>query len=370
MAVEDENVKGFSSGWGLAAKPCDSCNTLAALILCKAHSAFLCVGCDSKIHAANKLASRHERIWMCEVCNQAPAAVTCKADAASLCVTCDQNVHSANLLAGRHERVPVVPFIGSTDAISKSTSAAAFTIIDVFKPAVNDTKTTASAALAGEEADAWLIPNPSSKTAADFIYSDVVPFQDFNYNSSNLDIKLQDQHRNLDAAADGVVPTQPKGNLNFSIMQDNCSDIGCTRSKLSPLKYSAQCVSHSVSSSDVGLVPDGNSYLLSEVSNYAFSKSMTSVLNCCPAASTVQAPSPSKIDREAKVLRYREKKKKRKFEKTIRYASRKAYAETRPRVKGRFAKRSEIEGDVDQIYRSGSGGFMVYHGGFGIVPSF
>ncbi|KAF8115460.1 hypothetical protein N665_0026s0005 [Sinapis alba] len=37
-------------------------------------------------------------------------------------------------------------------------------------------------------------------------------------------------------------------------------------------------------------------------------------------------------DREARVLRYREKKKKRKFEKTIRYASRKAYAEKTPRM--------------------------------------
>ncbi|MEW5301428.1 MAG: hypothetical protein WDW36_004288 [Sanguina aurantia] len=41
------------------------------------------------------------------------------------------------------------------------------------------------------------------------------------------------------------------------------------------------------------------------------------------------------------VLRYREKRRTRRFEKTIRYASRKAYAEVRPRVKGRFAKREE-----------------------------
>lgn len=37
--------------------------------------------------------------------------------------------------------------------------------------------------------------------------------------------------------------------------------------------------------------------------------------------------------REARVLRYKEKRKNRKFEKTIRYASRKAYAESRPRIK-------------------------------------
>lgn len=47
------------------------------------------------------------------------------------------------------------------------------------------------------------------------------------------------------------------------------------------------------------------------------------------------------VDRMARVLRYREKRKNRKFEKKIRYASRKAYAEKRPRIKGRFVKRTE-----------------------------
>lgn len=40
-------------------------------------------------------------------------------------------------------------------------------------------------------------------------------------------------------------------------------------------------------------------------------------------------------EREAAVLRYKEKKKNRKFEKTIRYASRKEHAENRPRIKVR-----------------------------------
>ncbi|XP_047083778.1 transcription factor GHD7-like [Lolium rigidum] len=43
-------------------------------------------------------------------------------------------------------------------------------------------------------------------------------------------------------------------------------------------------------------------------------------------------------EREAKVMRYREKRKRRRYEKQIHYESRKAYAELRPRVKGRFAK--------------------------------
>lgn len=76
-------------------------------------------------------------------------------------------------------------------------------------------------------------------------------------------------------------------------------------------------------------------------------------------------------DREARVMRYREKRKNRKFEKTIRYASRKAYAETRPRIKGRFAKRSENTEDVGRWFSSTqpTANFME-NSSFGIVPSF
>lgn len=56
-----------------------------------------------------------------------------------------------------------------------------------------------------------------------------------------------------------------------------------------------------------------------------------------PAANNGGGADPA-VDREAKVMRYKEKRKRRRYEKQIRYASRKAYAEMRPRVKGRFAK--------------------------------
>ncbi|GMH16630.1 hypothetical protein Nepgr_018471 [Nepenthes gracilis] len=374
MELEGIHVGGFLSGWGLAAKPCDSCRSAGALLFCRADSAFLCAGCDSKIHAANGLASRHERVWMCEVCEQEPAAVTCKADAAVLCATCDQDIHSANPLSRRHERVPVVPLFDSADAAAAVAKSALATDLlvpdDVLKPTADET--TLIAAAEREEADACLIPNVSTKVTGDFLYSDIDPFLDFNYNSPNLDIKPQGQDRNLAAASDGVVPAQQEGNLNYSVIHPlaNFFDIDFTRSKLSPFSYSTQCVGHSISSSDVGVVPDGNSNSISEVSNCVFSKSTSRGLDGCSGVSIIQPAQLVRMDREARVLRYREKRKNRKFEKTIRYASRKAYAETRPRIKGRFAKRREIEADADHIYGAGSDDFMVDHRAFGVVPSF
>nr|ACF79190.1 unknown [Zea mays]ACG48193.1 hypothetical protein [Zea mays] len=74
------------------------------------------------------------------------------------------------------------------------------------------------------------------------------------------------------------------------------------------------------------------------------------------------------MDREARVLRYREKKKSRKFEKTIRYATRKTYAEARPRIKGRFAKRSsDMDVEVDQMFSAAA---LSSDGSYGTVPWF
>lgn len=57
--------------------------------------------------------------------------------------------------------------------------------------------------------------------------------------------------------------------------------------------------------------------------------------------------------RDSAVLRYREKKKARKFEKKIRYESRKARADVRKRVKGRFVKAGEAY-DYDPMSRTRS----------------
>lgn len=68
-------------------------------------------------------------------------------------------------------------------------------------------------------------------------------------------------------------------------------------------------------------------------------------------SSTFHAPSPvakvsrdqATINRAERIRICREKKLNRTFEKTIRYETRKAYAEVRPRIKGRFVKGPELE---------------------------
>jgi hypothetical protein len=62
----------------------------------------------------------------------------------------------------------------------------------------------------------------------------------------------------------------------------------------------------------------------------------------CPRIGKDPGPLQS-FDFIIRLCRYREKRKRRTFEKTIRYESRKAYAEVRPRIKGRFATKGEVE---------------------------
>lgn len=113
MMKEESTDGSGGDGGNNWARVCDTCRAAACTMYCKADMAYLCSSCDTRVHAANRVASRHERVFVCEACEQAPAAFLCKADAASLCTACDAEIHSANPLARRHQRVPILPISGS-----------------------------------------------------------------------------------------------------------------------------------------------------------------------------------------------------------------------------------------------------------------
>nr|DAD45412.1 TPA_asm: hypothetical protein HUJ06_003642 [Nelumbo nucifera] len=252
MAIDDESDKGYSASWSLSAKPCDSCKSASALLFCRADSAFLCFNCDAKVHGANKLASRHERVWMCEVCEQAPANVTYEIDAATLCVTCDRDIHSANPLAWRHKRIPVVSIYESATPAMKSDSSDD-------DDDRNDKEEDNDTCRAEAEAASWLLPNlaklmetPDLKSG-DYFFSDVDPYLDLDYGSS---METRYHHQN-NANADSVVPvhTKPPPPPLMNTF-DRCFDMGFS-------------IIQSVSSSllDIGVVPDGNNNAVSDITN-------------------------------------------------------------------------------------------------------
>ncbi|CAL5026651.1 unnamed protein product [Urochloa decumbens] len=339
MESDDKSAVGAPAYWGLGARPCDACGGEAARLYCRADAAFLCAGCDARAHGA---ASRHARVWLCEVCEHVPAAVTCRADAAALCASCDADIHSANPLARRHERVPVAPFFGA--------------LADAPRPFASSSSAAPKAATAADddgsneaEAASWLLPEPdhhghkeggANNVTTEAFFADSDTYLDLDFARSMDDIKT------------------------IGVQINGPAELDLTGAKLF---YSDHSMNHSVSSSEAAVVPDA-----------------------AAGAAPVAVPVVSRgVEREARLMRYREKRKSRRFEKTIRYASRKAYAETRPRIKGRFAKRTSragadgedpLEEHEEEMYSSAAaavaalmapgGGADADYGVDGVVPTY
>ncbi|KAL4619751.1 hypothetical protein ACB098_06G072300 [Castanea mollissima] len=72
---------------------CNVCEAAEATVLCCADEAALCWACDEKVHAANKLASKHQRVPLstshmppnCDICQETAGYFFCLEDRALLC---------------------------------------------------------------------------------------------------------------------------------------------------------------------------------------------------------------------------------------------------------------------------------------------
>ncbi|KAJ6960346.1 hypothetical protein D5086_030879 [Populus alba] len=366
-----EESGGGVNNW---ARVCDTCRAAACTVYCRADSAYLCAGCDARVHAANRVASRHERVRVCEACERAPAALLCKADAASLCTACDADIHSANPLARRHQRVPILPISGCLYGTQVG-------------PAAGETEdqfmTQEGEETIGEEdedeAASWLLLNPAKNSNNQnnngFLFGgEVDEYLDIvEYNScaeNQYSDQYNQQHYSVppkSCGGDSVVPIQYGEGKDHQQQQQQQYHNFPLGLEYEPAKaaYSydgSASQGVSMSSMDVGVVPESAMSEIS-ISHQSAPRGTIDLFSSPP----IQMPSQlSPMEREARVLRYREKKKARKFEKTIRYASRKAYAETRPRIKGRFAKRTDVDVEVDQMFSS----TLMAETAYSIVPSF
>ncbi|KAM5570181.1 B-box zinc finger protein 24 [Rosa sericea] len=92
---------------------CDVCEKAPATVICCADEAALCAKCDVEVHAANKLASKHQRLLLeslsnklprCDICQDKAAFIFCVEDRALFCQDCDESIHSGNSLSANHQR--------------------------------------------------------------------------------------------------------------------------------------------------------------------------------------------------------------------------------------------------------------------------
>lgn len=62
---------------------CDVCEKAPATVICCADEAALCAKCDVEIHAANKLASKHQRLLLQSLSNKLPRCDICQVNSIS-----------------------------------------------------------------------------------------------------------------------------------------------------------------------------------------------------------------------------------------------------------------------------------------------
>ncbi|GMI78179.1 CONSTANS-LIKE 2, CONSTANS-like 2, B-box domain protein 3 [Hibiscus trionum] len=366
---------GYLNNW---IHTCDSCQAAACTLYCHTDSAFLCNDCDKRIHGGNPMALSHHRVWICAACETAPAAVTCSADAASLCIDCDIQIHSVNPLARRHTRVPIPPLSG----LPCSSSSVHH---DQLPSTMFETPTTQpNREFDEDETNSWLLLEPETtdnQTMSGFTYGeqldeyiDVVDTctQSYGQEWSIDQQQVVSVNYPEDSGNDSVVPVQTLKTYDQPFQEE----VALQEQQLQSIQFNSDhrgskaAFTNLPSSSLSGAQPhqtDGIYHVY--VPMPLFIGGIPNTYTRFPAA-TEMFPNPlvllplesAAMNREEKVLRYREKRKARKFEKKIRYASRKAYAETRPRIKGRFARKTNMGIDGDQM-------FPKEDYGYGVVPS-
>lgn len=362
------------------------------VVYCENDSAFLCSGCDVKVHTANPLAQRHVRVRVCELCCGKASVVFCKQDSAFLCADCNHQVHSNNPLAARHEIVSAKDatvismdaskkggfddlFTAPCDSVCYSEHAGSACV-----PEVSDSFAATNTQMHAAVPPAVDLPQAQVLNKDSLVKSlwskELEGFELDNSWLDRLDMGFDFSDILDDSPADGLVPVLPDHEVpsgpadpqGSALLQSIYDDLqvpslpdtlpsaaalvadfqSAPKQQQLQMQHSFQQQQQQVMmpqmvrempapAAVVPVAPPSTLRMLSSSSEGAGAYSS----HRSSHNEMAMAPSDN-LTRAERVARYREKRKRRKFEKTIRYASRKAYAEVRPRIKGRFAKREEL----------------------------
>ncbi|KAL0719832.1 hypothetical protein Bca4012_069156 [Brassica carinata] len=348
---------------------CDFCGEQRSMVYCRSDAACLCLSCDRSIHSANALSKRHSRTLVCERCNAQPATVRCVEERVSLCQNCDWSGHNNNnnsSSSNHHKRQTISCYSGCpssselasiwsfcSDLVGQSGCEQEMGMMNID----DDGQTNQNCNDDKKDVIVGSSSRPDTSSAAhansSFAKDAGVCDDDFydNLGMDEVDLALENYEelfgtafnssgqlfgqcgidslfQKHQAAPEGGNSVQP-AESNDSFMSSKTEPIICYTSKPAHSNISFSGVTGECSagdfkecgaSSSIQLLGDPPWYPQTSQDNNACSHSVT---------------------RNNAVMRYKEKKKARKFDKTVRYASRKARADVRRRVKGRFIKAGE-----------------------------
>ncbi|KAG2246969.1 hypothetical protein Bca52824_086597 [Brassica carinata] len=351
---------------------CDYCATRQAIIYCKYDLAKLCLNCDVHVHSPNPLSRRHTRSLICQKCFSQPGIIHCLDQKVSYCQGCQWHVSNCSALG--HRLQSLVPFSGcpSPTELSRMWSS-------ILEPSVSSLINPSIGSLPSVDPNNDLIGSSYSMMSQNITYIQnlIILFVCVCQGCPDLILKLEEGEEdlceglNLDNAplnfdvGDDIIGCSPQEHIESDQTLPNGllaykNIISVTDSNFTtdnPLEATSpgqqDCTSyHQLGplqmNINIGLPLPTSPILFGQINPNIKGQESTAadyqdcgmstgfIMSESPWESNLEVGSPQARN-EAK-LRYKEKKLKRTFGKQIRYASRKARADTRKRVKGRFVK--------------------------------
>ncbi|CAD5334306.1 unnamed protein product [Arabidopsis thaliana] len=356
---------------------CDFCGEQRSMVYCRSDAACLCLSCDRNVHSANALSKRHSRTLVCERCNAQPASVRCSDERVSLCQNCDWSGHDGknSTTTSHHKRQTINCYSGCPSSAELS-SIWSF-CMDLNISSAEECACEQGMGLmtidedgTGEKSGVQKInvEQPETSSAAQGMDHSSVPENssmakelgvcedDFNGNliSDEVDLALENYEELFGSAFNSSRYLFEHGGIGSLFEKDEAHERSMQQPALSNnasadsfmtcrtepiICYSSKPAHSNISFS--GITGESNAGDFQDCGASSMKQlSREPQPWCHPTAQDIIASSHATTRNNA-VMRYKEKKKARKFDKRVRYVSRKERADVRRRVKGRFVKSGE-----------------------------
>ncbi|CAA0836952.1 Zinc finger protein CONSTANS-LIKE 9 [Striga hermonthica] len=352
---------------------CDFCVEQRSMVYCRSDSASLCLSCDRNVHSANALSKRHLRTLVCERCHSQPSFVRCAQEKISLCQNCDWTGHAGPSTGLSHKRQAIHCYTGCPSA-SELSEMWAFLLDSSCEQGMGsmsianegpadcqeneDRNDESHLGGAGRSAGIGLLPGgsvgsaiqkDSLSTAKGAVACDDSFYDDLIMDEVDLSIENYEELFGVSLGNpdqlfgdDGI-----DGIFGMKDMSGSQCAYAAEGSTLGGVNMTQPACSNAASADSImSCKTEPNiCFARQTLSGLSFSgitgerESSAGDHQDCGVSSIPGPPAGSRSDA---VLRYKEKKKARKFEKKVRYASRKARADVRKRVKGRFVKAGDV----------------------------
>ncbi|KAL1151728.1 hypothetical protein V6Z11_A09G061800 [Gossypium hirsutum] len=369
---------------GKTARACDGCLRKRARWYCSADDAFLCQGCDTSVHSANQLASRHTRVRLETASSRFNASVINNSATDQDALPAWHQGFTRKARTPRQNRSiqgqqksegkvwdlnPLVPEVGCEDGSAEETEDQLLCRVPVFDPFSAELRDMANEngnlVVDGFEDEGTCQLDdglhgflPSDLDLAQFA-ADVESLLGDGLDENNtcnhtkgtelMDCKQEDENFDVTRSSyesptigdqeeeEKVVPVAEAPIMDGEIKAEK------KRSMLLRLDYESVITAWATQGSPwtSGTRPEFNP------DDFMGSNPNEGIGGICSQGKR----NITDGEREARVSRYREKRRTRLFSKKIRYQVRKLNAEKRPRIKGRFVKRASfVGGDCFSYY--------------------